>query len=92
MDLHAKHWVIHASRGGAARHAPRREWGAVPPVEDVRVQGPWDARYSAARVPPEMDAGAEVLIEVTVTNESWRTWDSQAAVQPVKLSYHWVDR
>ena len=92
MDLHAKHWVIHASRGGAARQAPRREWSAVPPVEDVRVQGPWDARYSAARVPPEMDAGAEVLIEVTVTNESWRTWDSQAAVQPVKLSYHWVDR
>jgi hypothetical protein len=38
-----------------------------------------------------MPAGAEVLIEITIHNESWRVWDSHAAKQPVKLSYHWVD-
>ena len=64
----------------------------MPAVNEVRLQGPWDARYEAARIPAEMAAGAEVLIEITVRNESWRIWDSHAASRPVKLSYHWVDQ
>jgi len=91
-DLHAKHWVIHAARGGAPRAARRGQPIAAPPPSDVRVQGPWDAHYSDPQVPAEMDAGAEVLAEITVANESWRSWDSHAAAHPVKLSYHWVDR
>jgi len=91
-DLYAKHWVIHAVRGRPQNPPRRRQPIAAPPPSEVRVQGPWDARYREPQVPAEMDAGAEVLAEVTVANESWRTWDSHAPVNPVKLSYHWVDR
>jgi SAM-dependent methyltransferase len=94
IDLHSKHWVIHATPPGR-QAGPRRSTRQPRPAtlaastEDP-VRGPWDARYEDAQVPADMDVDREVLVEVTVRNESWRVWDSRAASQPVKLSYHWI--
>jgi len=93
LDLHAKHWTIHAVRGAESpsarssrapddRGGTRGEW---------RVQGAFDAAYGGAKIPRHLPAGQEVTIETMVKNLSWRTWTSEIAGRPILISYHWLD-
>jgi hypothetical protein len=89
LDLHAKHWVIHAVRGRShalrtPRPLPRAE-GAPPPP----LQGPYEAEY-AADVPGRVDAGAAFRASVRLTNRSWRAWASTGPT-PIMASYHWFE-
>ena len=92
LDLHAKHWAIHAVRGAAA-DPPRvsRAPGDRADVPGWRVQGAFDAAYDGHGIPPELPAGQDVTVEVTLTNRSWRTWTSEGTAHPILISYHWLD-
>ena len=93
LDLYAKHWAIYASRDNV--RAPRRTMRSAPqpgaPSDDDLVKGPFDAQYEQIDVPSELARDAEVTIDVTVVNNSWRTWSSASPETPVFLSYHWRD-
>ena len=91
-DLEAKHWIIYATRepGFVASRRRPQPVEELPAGETVHVQGPWDARYADVVVAATMPADADVLIELTVCNDSWRPWRSDSAA-PINLSYHWID-
>ena len=84
LDLHAKHWVIHAERG-APDHlrtpAPLVRAGNPP-----RLQGAYDVDYVSLDAPAAAAAAATILCALTLVNRSWRTW-----APPILASYHWLD-
>lgn len=93
LDLHAKHWAIHAVRGGErstpiVSRAPSSDGAA-----DVRwrLQGAFDAGYAGPGIPAELPRGQEVTLEVTLQNQSWRVWTSEVDARPILISYHWLD-
>jgi SAM-dependent methyltransferase len=92
LDLHAKHWAIHASRDGSASGRPP---GRVPPLSTEQsaagVQGAFDAAYTSPDIPEVMAASEELTIDLTVQNASWREWRSEGTAHPILLSYHWLD-
>jgi SAM-dependent methyltransferase len=93
LDLHAKHWAIHADRRADAAVPPRGKrlqpagiWEA-----DV-VRGPHDVRFEGADIPSSMATNVELVADVAIRNESWRTLKSDGVAHPVFLSYRWLDR
>jgi SAM-dependent methyltransferase len=93
LDLHAKHWAIHADRRADAAVPPRGKrlqpagiWQA-----DV-VRGPHDVRFEGADIPSSIATDVELLADVTIRNESWRTLKSDGVAHPIFLSYRWLDR
>ena len=92
LDLHAKHWAIYASRGGApVTRRPERVPASVPEPAALRVQGAFDAEYSDPDIPEVMGTSQDVTVDVTVRNSSWREWRSEQTPHPILLSYHWLD-
>jgi SAM-dependent methyltransferase len=89
-DLLAKHWVIHAERGGQA--ARRRTPGPPHPRDRVPVEGPYDVEYVSYDGPQVVGAGEEFQGVVRLRNRSWQPWSSHDSASPVFLSYHWLDR
>ena len=84
LDLHAKHWVIHAERGAPDRlrtPAPLARAGDPP-----RLQGAYDVAYVRLETPASAAASATILAALTLGNRSWRTW-----APPIAASYHWLD-
>jgi SAM-dependent methyltransferase len=92
LDLHAKHWAIHAVRGPSPK-SPRETRAPIDRQDavELRVQGSFDAAYPNAAIPSELPPGQDVTVEVTIRNLSWRPWTSDAAGRPVLISYHWLD-
>ena len=93
LDLHAKHWAIHADRRAEAA-APLREKRMQPAgiwEADV-VRGPHDVRFEGADIPSSIATNVELVADVAIRNESWRTLKSDGVVHPVFLSYRWLDR
>jgi SAM-dependent methyltransferase len=91
LDLHAKHWAIHAERGAPhALRTPRpihpRESGS-----GLRVEGPYDVEYMSYDGGRAAAPGTTLLATVRFRNKSWRSWDSRDPAAPVFLSYHWLD-
>ena len=93
LDLHAKHWAIHADRRADAAAPPRGKrmqpagiWEA-----DV-VRGPHDVRFEGADIPSSIATNVELVADVAIRNESWRTLKSDGVAHPVFLSYRWLDR
>jgi SAM-dependent methyltransferase len=92
LDLHAKHWAIYASRGGApVERRPERVPGSAPEPPGLRVQGAFDAAYSDPDIPGVMRTSQDITIDLTVRNSSWREWRSEQTPHPILLSYHWLD-
>lgn len=92
LDLHAKHWAIHAVRGGAGEPPrPSRMPAVTEPLPEWQVQGSYDAAYAAPAMPPDLPRGQEVTIDVTITNRSWRVWTSERTERPILISHHWLD-
>jgi SAM-dependent methyltransferase len=84
LDLHAKHWVIHAERG-----APDRLRDPAPIVrtgEPPRIQGAYDVDYRILDAPASARAATTIRCALTFGNRSWRTW-----APPIFASYHWLD-
>jgi SAM-dependent methyltransferase len=84
LDLHAKHWVIHAERGAQDRlrtPAPLVRAGEAP-----RLQGAYDVDYVSLDAPAAAAAATTILCTLTFVNRSWRTWPP-----PILASYHWLD-
>ncbi len=93
LDLHAKHWVIYADRrpqAAAARAAPRRQPAGVWEADVVR--GPHDVRFEHADLPDSIATGIDLVADVTIRNESWRTLRSEGVAHPIFVSYRWLDR
>jgi SAM-dependent methyltransferase len=93
LDVYAKHWVIHAGRGGTidgARPARRPEQTGDAPTA-WRVQGAYDAVYPSSAIPSTLPLGQDVTVEVTIRNQSWRVWTSEGLDHPVLISHHWLD-
>jgi SAM-dependent methyltransferase len=85
LDLHAKHWVIHAERGAPDRlrtPAPIARAGDPP-----RLQGAYDVDYVSLDAPAAAAPATTLLCALTLGNRSWRTWEA-----PIFASYHWLDR
>ena len=93
LDLHAKHWAIHAVRGAAAdrRRVSRAPADGVVDAPELRVQGSFDAAYAPTDLPAELPHGQEVTVGARIRNQSWRTWASEDVERPVLISYHWYD-
>jgi hypothetical protein len=84
LDLHAKHWVIHAERGAPDRlrtPAPLSRAGDPP-----RLQGAYDVDYVSLDAPASAAAATTMLCALTLVNRSWRAW-----APPILASYHWLD-
>ena len=56
----------------------------------ARVVPELDASYDRTTAPSAVIAGADMPIEIRVTNTGLRTW-SAGGDQPVRLGYHWYD-
>ena len=92
LDLHAKHWAIYAVRGAAERsRVSRKPLDGVVDAPELRVQGSFDAVYTATDVPSELPRAQEVIVGARIRNQSWRTWTSEGIDRPVLVSYHWYD-
>ena len=93
LDLHAKHWAIYADRRGdaaAATIGKRLQPAGIWEAEVVR--GPYDVRFEGADIPSSIATGVELVADVTIRNESWRTLKSDGVARPIFLSYRWLDR
>jgi SAM-dependent methyltransferase len=88
-DLHAKHWLIVAERGGRSRNVTLPAL-AKPDADIARIAGPYDVRYGLYRGPRDGSAGARSVGALELTNEGWGTWASHTE-RPVFVSYHWLD-
>jgi hypothetical protein len=93
LDLHAKHWAIYAdrSRDAIGERSDDRARAAGIWEADV-VRGPHDVRFEAVDIPASMPAAVELIAEVTIRNESWRTLESDGVAHPIFVSYRWLDR
>lgn len=84
LDLHAKHWLIHAERGMPDRlrqPAPHQRRGSAP-----RLQGAHDIDYVSLDAPARAPRATVLTCTLTLTNRSWRTLEA-----PIFASYHWID-
>jgi SAM-dependent methyltransferase len=89
LDLHAKHWLIVAERGGKSRRVDlSRRVGSE--RERPPVAGPFDVRYGEYRGPREARTGEQIMASVQLTNEGWNEWSSHRE-PAVFTSYHWLD-
>jgi hypothetical protein len=89
LDLHAKHWLIVAERGGKRREVnlanlPR------PARDSHAVAGPYDVTYGDYRGPHEASRGQRIVGTIELTNEGWDVWSSEGDGN-VFISYHWLD-
>jgi peptidoglycan hydrolase-like amidase len=64
--------------------------GAATGSFPLRVTTDLDAGYGATTVPAVIVPGAEVPVEVRVTNTGLQTWPAGGDA-PVRLGYHWLD-
>jgi SAM-dependent methyltransferase len=89
LDLHAKHWLIVAERGGRTRQI---EWSALARAGAAtpRTAGEYDVRYGRYRGPLDGIPGERIAGAIELTNEGWEVWSSDAE-QRVYTSYHWLD-
>jgi SAM-dependent methyltransferase len=89
LDLHAKHWLIVAERGGRSRNVAL-SFDPDATSHHPRVAGAFDVRYAEYRGPREARPGERIMATVNITNEGWDEWSSDT--QPaVFASYHWLD-
>ena len=89
LDLHAKHWLIVAERGGHARNAVLSS-GISGPPPGVPVAGAFDVRYGEYHGPREAKPDEQIMATVSITNEGWDAWSTES--QPaIFISYHWLD-
>jgi len=89
LDLHAKHWLIVAARGGRTRRVNLRR--QVPPATSrFDVAGPYDVRYGEYRGPRDARPGERLMASVELTNEGRRAWSSDPQMG-IFTSYHWLD-
>jgi SAM-dependent methyltransferase len=88
LDLHAKHWLIVAERGGRSRTVTLSP--NVGAGSDTRVPGAFDVRYGEYHGPREVAPGERLMATVSVTNAGWDEWSSDAP-PAVFISYHWLD-
>jgi SAM-dependent methyltransferase len=89
LDLHAKHWLIVAERGGRSRRVDLSRH-AQAPTKQFAVAGPYDVRYGDYHGPREAKPGERVIGSIELTNEGWRAWSSDAGAC-IFTSYHWLD-
>lgn len=92
LDLHAKHWVVHAERGAPHRlrtPKPVNPRSSVPHAPGT--EGPYDVEYGNYDGPSTAAAGAIFLATLTLKNAGWRPWRSDDPASPVLVSYHWLD-
>jgi SpoIID/LytB domain protein len=64
--------------------------GAAPGSFPLKVTTDLDAGYGATTAPAAIVPGAEVPVEVHVTNTGLKSW-SAGGDTPVRLGYHWLD-
>ena len=64
--------------------------GAAPGSFPLRVTTDLDAGYGATTAPAAIVPGAEVPVEVRVTNTGLLSW-AAGGDAPVRLGYHWID-
>ena len=91
LDLHAKHWVVHAERGAPHRRRTPRPVNPSAGSPDVRSEGPYDVEYVSYEGPSTANVSAVFPATVTLKNTGWRPWRSDDRAAPVLLSYHWLD-
>ena len=68
----------------------RKSASAVAPRVVERVAAELDASYERTTAPAAVIAGAEMPIEIRITNTGLRPWPASGD-QPVRLGYHWYD-
>jgi SAM-dependent methyltransferase len=89
LDLAAKHWSVYAERG---RTFPVRRLPVLPErAVDRPLTGAYDVEYQAFEGISEATAGTVAHATVRLVNRSWRVWDSSVEVEPIFLSYHWLN-
>jgi SAM-dependent methyltransferase len=89
LDLHAKHWLIVAERGGRSRRvnlSRKIETRHRP----SKTAGPYDVRYGEYRGTREARPGEHIVGSLALTNEGWENWSSHSEAG-VFTSYHWLD-
>jgi SpoIID/LytB domain protein len=64
--------------------------GAAPGSFALRVTADLDAGYGTTTAPAAIVPGAQVPVQVQVTNTGLQSW-SAAGPTPVRLGYHWLD-
>lgn len=89
LDLHAKHWMIVAERGGKTRRVDLSPLPG-PAVNLSAVAGPYDVKYGEYRGPRDEAAGQRIAGAIKLTNEGWEAWSSEGE-RGVFTSYHWLD-
>jgi SAM-dependent methyltransferase len=89
LDLHAKHWLIVAERGGRSRRITLSH-PVPPPADRFAIAGPYDVRYDEYHGPRESQPGGHIMGSVRLTNEGWNPWSSHGE-SAVFTSYHWLD-
>lgn len=89
LDLHAKHWLIVAERGGKSRRVDA-SLPAEEPNNRFAVAGPYDVRYGDYHGPREAKPGERMIGSLVLTNEGWRAWSSDTRAGTF-TSYHWLD-
>jgi len=88
-DLRAKHWVIHAAPGLAARHTIPASIATEPPA-GLPVQGAYDAAYANYDGPITGAAGQVFSAAIEIANRGWQTWPNTGDA-PVHLTCRWLD-
>jgi SAM-dependent methyltransferase len=92
LDLHAKHWLVHAERGAPHRvRTPRPVNPRTNAPESLMPAGQYDVEYVNCSAPPSVAAGATFHVDVTLKNRGWRPWRSDDPASPVLASYHWLN-
>ena len=91
LDLHAKHWIVHAERG--APHRLRTPAPVNPREGDGPLEGhgEYDVEYVACDAPSAVAAGSSFPVALTIRNRGWRSWQSNGPRGSVFASYHWLD-
>jgi SAM-dependent methyltransferase len=89
LDLHAKHWLIVAERGGRSRRVTLSHQIHAPSDRSA-IAGPYDVRYDEYQGPRESKPGEYIMGSVRLTNEGWNRWSSSGE-SAVFTSYHWLD-
>jgi SAM-dependent methyltransferase len=90
LDLHAKHWVVHAERGAPHRIRTPKPVNARVRETPPAGQGPYDVEYLLWEGPSVCRPSAVFPATLTLKNAGWRPWSSQGE-PPVFVSYHWLD-
>lgn len=89
LDLHAKHWLVVAERGGKRREVNVSNLPS-PARNPPPIAGPYDVKYGDYRGPREASPGQRIVGAIRLTNEGWDLWSSEAD-RNVFTSYHWLD-